>query len=390
MNVTKVCTEYCIGCGLCKSELDVEMKENAKGYIYPTLTNKNEDFLKNVCPIMDNHIKVKEYNSIWGNIEMVVGAYAADADIRKKASSGGALTALALYLLDTGKVDGIIQVSQDASNPTKTVCQISTTREQVLNCCGSRYSISSPWYELSTKVDMTKKYAAIGKPCDILALRRLRDYDKKYNCIEYLLSFFCAGLPSQDAQRELLSKMGCKNEKCTSLTYRGNGWPGYTTAIDADGKEYTMEYSRAWGKILGRDVHPYCRLCIDGIGEAADISCGDGWYIKDGEPDFTERDGRNIVFTRNAIGTRLLKSAMESGYVVYENWENLDELKIIQKHQYTRKTTMKSKLLGYNLCLRKVPSYDGKLLSGYAKKASFKQKVKIFLGTVKRIVQRKI
>ena len=390
MNVTKVCTEYCIGCGLCKSELDVEMKENAKGYIYPTLTNKNEDFLKNVCPIMDNHIKVKEYNSIWGNIEMVVGAYASDADIRKKASSGGALTALALYLLDTGKVDGIIQVSQDASNPTKTVCQISTTREQVLNCCGSRYSISSPWYELSTKVDMTKKYAAIGKPCDILALRRLRDYDKKYNCIEYLLSFFCAGLPSQDAQRELLSKIGCKNEKCTSLTYRGNGWPGYTTAIDADGKEYTMEYSRAWGKILGRDVHPYCRLCIDGIGEAADISCGDGWYIKDGEPDFTERDGRNIVFTRNAIGTRLLKSAMESGYVVYENWENLDELKIIQKHQYTRKTTMKSKLLGYNLCLRKVPSYDGKLLSGYAKKASFKQKVKIFLGTVKRIVQRKI
>lgn len=390
MNVTKVCTEYCIGCGLCKSELDVEMKENAKGYIYPEFLNKNEEFLKNVCPIMDNHIKAKEYNSIWGNIDMAVGAYAADADIRKKASSGGALTALALYLLDTGKVDGIIQVSQDASNPTKTVCQISTTREQVLNCCGSRYSISSPWYELSTKVDMTKKYAAIGKPCDILALRRLRDYDKKYTCIEYLLSFFCAGLPSQDAQRELLSKIGCKNEKCTSLTYRGNGWPGYTTAIDADGKEYTMEYSRAWGKILGRDVHPYCRLCIDGIGEAADISCGDGWYIKDGEPDFTERDGRNIVFTRNAIGTRLLKSAMESGYVVYENWENLDELKIIQKHQYTRKTTMKSKLLGYNLCLRKVPSYDGKLLSGYAKKASFKQKVKIFLGTVKRIVQRKI
>jgi len=290
MNVTKICTEYCIGCGLCKSELNVEIKENTKGYIYPEFSNKNEEFLKNVCPIMDNHKDAKEYNSIWGNVDMAVGAYATDAEIRKKASSGGVLTALSLYLLETGKVDGIIQVSADTNNPSKTVCRISTKREQVLDCCGSRYSISTPWYELSSKIDITKKYAAIGKPCDILALRRLRDYNKKYSCIEYLLSFFCAGLPSQDAQKALLSQIGCKNDECVSLTYRGNGWPGYTTAIDKDGKEYTMEYSRAWGKILGRDVHPYCRLCIDGIGEAADISCGDGWYIKDGEPDFSERE----------------------------------------------------------------------------------------------------
>jgi len=390
MNVTKICTEYCIGCGLCKSELNVEIKENTKGYIYPEFSNKNEEFLKNVCPIMDNHKDAKEYNSIWGNVDMAVGAYATDAEIRKKASSGGVLTALSLYLLETGKVDGIIQVSADTNNPSKTVCRISTKREQVLDCCGSRYSISTPWYELSSKIDITKKYAAIGKPCDILALRRLRDYNKKYSCIEYLLSFFCAGLPSQDAQKALLSQIGCKNDECVSLTYRGNGWPGYTTAIDKDGKEYTMEYSRAWGKILGRDVHPYCRLCIDGIGEAADISCGDGWYIKDGEPDFSEREGRNIVFTRNAIGTELLQQAAKSGYLVYENWNDLEELQIIQKHQYTRKTTMKSKLFGYHLCLRKVPAYDKELLKEYAKKASSKQKTKMFLGTVKRIVQGKI
>lgn len=390
MNVTKICTEYCIGCGLCKSELNAEIKENSKGYIYPKLSKENTGFLEKVCPIMDNHSKDKESNSIWGNLDMAVGAYATDVDIRKKASSGGVLTALSLYLLETGKVDGIIQITVDKDDPTKTACQISTTRQQVLNCCGSRYSISTPWSELSAKIDTSKKYAAIGKPCDILALRRLRDYDKKYNCIEYLLSFFCAGLPSKDAQKELLSKIGCEKEECKSLTYRGNGWPGYTTAIDKAGKEYTMEYSKAWGGILGRDVHPYCRLCIDGIGEAADISCGDGWYIKDGEPDFSEKEGRNIVFARNTIGTQILKEATANGYIVYENWDDLEMLQIIQKHQYTRKTTMKSKILGYNLCGRKVPAYDRKLLNEYAKNATFKQKTKLFLGTVKRIVQGKI
>lgn len=390
MNVTKICTEYCIGCGLCKSELNLEIKENSKGYMYPVALDESKEFLEKVCPIMDNHEEAKEYNSIWGNIEMAVGAYATDADIRKKASSGGVLTALALYLLETGKVDGVIQVSADSKNPTQTICQVSTTRDQVLNCCGSRYSISNPWLNLELQIDFEKCYVAIGKPCDILALRRLRSQNEKYKCIKYLLSFFCAGLPSVDAQKELLSKIGCKEDTCASLTYRGNGWPGYTTAIDADGNEYTMEYSRAWGKILGRDVHPYCRLCIDGIGEAADVSCGDGWYIKDGEPDFTERDGRNIVFSRNSLGSELLQEAKDAGYIVYENWDNLDELQIIQKHQYTRKTTMKSKMMGYHICGRKVPVYDRRLLKEYSKKASFKQKSKMFLGTVKRILQGKI
>lgn len=390
MNVTKTCTQYCIGCGLCKSERNIEMNESAKGYLYPMLDKSSEEFLKNVCPIMDNHEEAINYSSIWGNIELAVAAYSRDTEHRKKASSGGVLTALCLYLLEEGKVDGIIQVKADETNPTKTVCQVSTTRTQVLECCGSRYAISSPWMDLATKASDGKIYAAVGKPCDILALRRLKNNEKKYENIVYLLSFFCAGIPSTDAQKNLLSQIGIGKESCANLTYRGNGWPGYTTAVDKEGKAYTMEYSKAWGGILGRDVHPYCRLCIDGIGESADISCGDGWYIKDGQPDFTERDGRNIVFTRNSLGTKLLEEAAKAGYVVYENWEDFQSLEIIQKHQYTRKTTMRAKMLGYRVCGKKIPVYDKKLLKKYAKNATFKQKAKVFLGTMKRIVQRRI
>uniref|UniRef100_UPI0040577F94 Coenzyme F420 hydrogenase/dehydrogenase, beta subunit C-terminal domain n=1 Tax=Acetatifactor sp. TaxID=1872090 RepID=UPI0040577F94 len=390
MNITKVCSEYCIGCGLCKSELDVEMKANAKGYLHPLYKQNEQDFLQKVCPVMENYSE-RDYNElIWGSVVKAVGAHAQDADIRRKASSGGVLTALALYLLETGKVDGIIQVCADEANPTQTVCRISETREQVLQCCGSRYSISTPWIKLSEQIKEGKKYAAVGKPCDISALRRLQNVNEKYKGIEYLLSFFCAGLPSKDANQELLSRIGCGKNQCVSLNYRGNGWPGYATAVDGSGKEYTMEYSKAWGGILGRDVHPYCRLCLDGIGEAADVSCGDGWYIKDGEPDFTEGEGRNIVFARNQLGMELLIEAQNAGYIDMEDWADLDELKIIQKYQYTRKTTMKAKLAGYHICGRKTPQYDKQLLHKFAQKATGKQKLKVFLGTVKRIVQGKI
>ena len=50
------------------------------------------------------------------------------------------------------------------------------------------------------------------------------------------MSFFCAGLPSIDAQKKLLEEMGC-NSRVVSLRYRGNGWPGYATANLENGKQ---------------------------------------------------------------------------------------------------------------------------------------------------------
>ncbi len=393
MKIYDVCNEYCIGCGLCKSQLHTEMTKNDKGYIKPNFEKNahTEEFLKNVCPVTGLQTQDAKKAEMWGEAVNVYEGYSTEPTIRKKASSGGMLTALAIFLLESGKVDGIIQVSVDENNPIQTKARVSTTKEQVVECCGSRYSISSPWINLSECMEKGKKYAAIGKPCDIRALYYLRKYDSTFNNIVYLLSFFCAGLPSENANERLLAGLGCKKEKCQSLTYRGNGWPGYATAVDDDGKSYQMEYSKAWGGILGRDINPYCRLCLDGIGESADISCGDGWYItEDGEPDFTERDGRNVVFARTKLGEQLLREAQNAGMIEISPWEDLNQLKSIQKYQYTRKATMQVKIRAYKLLGRSVPVYNKKLLKEYAKNTSQKAKAKVFLGTVKRIITKRI
>lgn len=105
--------------------------------------------------------------------------------------------------------------------------------------------------------------------------------------IPYLFSFFCMGLPSESAQIKLLKKLECK--ECKSLDYRGNGWPGFATAIDKDSKVHQITYDESWGEILGRDLMPVCKFCIDGIGEMADIACGDAWYLtSENTPDFSE------------------------------------------------------------------------------------------------------
>lgn len=392
MKTFDLCKEYCMGCGLCKSELHVDMKKNEKGFLFPELpeNKKTEQFLEQVCPIAHNCVD-EQNTGIWGSYIHAYAGYSTDAVIRQKASSGGALTGIALYLLESGKVDGIIQVTADKENPVETVVQVSTTAEQVLACCGSRYSISSPWLHLSECMKSGKTYAAIGKPCDIRALRRLREYDDTYRAIKYLLSFFCAGLPSKDANAKLLATLGCKEKMCKSLTYRGNGWPGTVTAIDDEKNTYQMEYSQAWGGILGRDIHPYCRICFDGIGECADIACGDGWYMDaHGNPDFTERPGRNVIFSRTQIGEELLREVEIDGKISLSDWEDVGTLRKIQNYQYTRKATMRAKKLAYRMLLRKFPDYDKNLLRSYAAMVPIKKRMKIFLGTAKRIVQKRI
>lgn len=390
----KCLEQYCIGCGLCHSEKNVELETNEKGYFYPA--NYEEDvekteFMKKVCPAQGGGISQLSGDNVWGHYLGAYATWSTEPALRKKASSGGTLSALAIYLLEEKKVDGILHVGVVADSLYETTCYCSTTREEVMSRCGSRYAISSPWYTLSQLVEEGKKYCVIGKPCDVMALRNLMKEDNKYNqCILYVLSFFCAGLPSNAANRKLVDSLE-SGSRGVSLNYRGNGWPGYATLVDEEGVSHQMEYSKSWGGILGRDIHPYCRFCPDGIGELADVACGDGWYTNAaGEPDFTEREGRNITFARNEEGQALLEEAKKAGYIALTEWDNVDVLKRIQKYQYTRRTTLYAKLLAFKIMGKETPQFSLKSVKAFREKGNLKEEVRIFLGTIKRAVKGKV
>lgn len=391
MELTQVAKEYCIGCGLCMSEAGVPCCKDSNGFtkIVEPIDCKQSDFIEKVCPVIGcNYSDSGE--SIWGDNVGIFSGFSTNNDIRRTASSGGVITALAMYLLETKRVDAVIQVKANSQNPIETVAVVCRSRDEVMKCCGSRYSISSPWVNISKLVDSDERYMAVGKPCDIAALRNAQNNLGLFNNIIYLVSFFCAGMPSEKANRNLLRALNCNAESVDSLTYRGNGWPGFTTAYDKNNQKHTMEYSKSWGGILGRDVHKYCRICIDGIGIAADVACGDGWYIKDNQPDFTEHEGRNVVIARNSEGLALLSDAQSAGYLQLVDWNDTSELEVIQKYQYSRRTTMSAKLLALKLMGRKVPKYNASILKKYSKKASAKEKWRMFGGIVKRVLKGKI
>lgn len=285
-----------------------------------------------------------------------------------------------------------IQEEQIYSVPTKTEICYSYNREELEKRCGSRYAISHPLAELD-KIDFEKTYAFIGKPCDIVALKNFMKLNPRLEKnILYTMSFFCMGLPSEKAQENLLLQLGCETNSCKDLQYRGNGWPGFTTAVDENGKNYKMDYDTSWGKILGRDLMPACRFCLDGIGEMADVACGDAWYLTEsGQADFSEHAGRNVIFARTKKGLELIRKAQEKQRIEtkeYNNYEN--SLIKIQKSQYERRIAMRARVLALKIMRKPYPVYSHKILKKYASKLTKGKQLRICLGTCKRIIKGKI
>jgi len=394
-NLIEICQEYCTGCGLCVSERDKQFSEDQKHFLYPNLDSTDQEFCSTVCPASGNAVNNHATGSIWGNVISSYLGWSSDEEARYRASSGGVTTAACLYLIEQGLVDGIIQTKKDPLDLRKTITVVSKTKNDVLECTGSRYTTSSPLQKIRELIEPGKKYAFVGKPCDVSALRMYMISGKAgwTKQIVYLFSFFCAGQPSLKANDRLLSALGCENpEDLKELSYRGNGWPGVAQAILKSGQSNEMEYEKSWMTILGRDVRKCCRFCADGTGEMADVSSGDAWYLtSEGKPDFHEHPGRNVVFTRTEVGDALLKKMIQDRAVIVERYDaEKDGLKKSQPYHYNRKASLGSLRIAMILCGRNFPRYSGEKMKMFAAGYPLKSKVLRCVGTMKRVWSKSI
>ena len=385
MSKNKVLSHYCTGCGLCKSIHEADLSIDRKGFSHPE--SFQPSILKKICPSYGKQMKDMS-GEIWGRQLKVYYGWSTDQHVRLQASSGGVITAVCLYLLDHGLVDGIVQVEADPVTPFETNAVVSYTREGIIKRSGSRYSISSP-LEILAQLDREKKYCLVGKPCDIDAWKNYISVNTSESVLfPYLLSFFCMGVPSRDAQIKLVEHMGCAAEQCAALRYRGDGWPGKTVAEDRSGHTYSTDYDTSWGTILGRDLMPACRVCANGVGETADIACGDAWYLKDGKPSFTEADGRNVVFARTEKGMKLLEAVRNASYLVLQDFNDFETLlPKMQYAQYERRTTLLSRIIALKLLAKPAPHYRLRMLAGYSRYAPVRSKIRFFKGTLKRALR---
>lgn len=382
----------CLGCGLCEAvsggKCSMELQKD--GFYRPSGDTEGIDgIIAGICPATNiRGLSRGGHRSVWGNVVQVSEAWAADEGIRRSSSSGGVTSALAVYLLESGQVDGILHVGVEDGDWLHNRLSVSRTRDEVLRNSSSRYAPAAVFNRIKDILDADKgqAYAFIGKPCDIAGMQNfMREFPAYGDRIKYFLSIFCAGMPGYNATGRALATFGRKEEP-TILRYRGDGWPGYFTATYSDGTSCRMTYNDSWGKILGRDLGFRCKICPDGIGLLADISSGDSWNTKDGYPDFAEAEGKNFCFIRNERGLELFRRAEKAGYIVAEALD-AGRVRDMQRYQYVRRHLVGWRIAAVQCLTGGMLDFRGLGFYRTALEGNWAKGLKDALGTARRFMK---
>jgi coenzyme F420 hydrogenase subunit beta len=391
--------DLCSGCGLCAgvSNGAVEMVTVAPGFARPRqmapLDDSAEAMIAAACPgavvapWSAPPEAGRELDLYWGPYRQILTGFATDPATRFQGSSGGALTALVTQALRDGTVDAVIHVCADPAWPTRNLLRVSRNSAEALEGAGSRYAASSPLAQIDALLEQGRRFAFIGKPCDVSALRQLARHDARVDAlIPVKLSFFCGGVPSHAAADRIVAAMGLRPERLASFRYRGFGWPGRTVAETVDGEHGDMSYEQSWGGHLSKEVQFRCKICPDAVGGVADIAAADAWYGGEtGYPQFEEQDGRSLIVTRTAAGDALLKRCIDAGAIQAEPLP-VRAIDMMQPSQANRKRLVSARRAACRTLLQPVPRSRGLMLEPAARRAPLKLRLRNYLGTIRRIV----
>ncbi|MCW3492772.1 Coenzyme F420 hydrogenase/dehydrogenase, beta subunit C-terminal domain [Microbacterium sp. SSM24] len=381
--------DACSGCGLC-AQLDrgLQMRLDAGGYARPVEIGAPDEtpdaarVFARSCPgvrISAQDPAGSRRHPLLGSYFAAWEAWATDPEIRLAGSSGGVLTALHAWLVSSGRAARIAGAAVDPSEPRRSIPVTITTREQALAAAGSRYA---PVAALTNPDAFAAGSAVTAKPCEIAALRA--SGLEPGGEAPLLLSFFCAGTPSQGATDALLEGLGIGPDRTVdAMRYRGNGWPGRFAARAGD-TEVSADYEESWGSTLGPTTQWRCKVCPDGVGESADIVAADSWATDErGYPQFAEGAGVSALIARTPRGLEVIEAAIAEG-VIEVRPLSMDGLASAQPLQTARRRYLLARLWGSTLAGRTPPRYRGFGLArlGLVHPRRF---VQVLRGTARRV-----
>lgn len=360
----------CSGCGACALlDAGLRMDLDNEGYLRPFRhrpaepTGRQSDTVKafdRACPgmrVQAQRPPGSRRDAQLGPVVQAWEAWASDPETRHKGSSGGTLTALSAWLLQAGHSALVIGAQGNPQNARRTVTVRITSREEALAASGSRYA---PVSNAAHREALAPDTAFVGKPCEVSALRALSTGNRDDAESPILLSFFCAGTPSQNSTGQLAEKLGVsEGDGIVDLRYRGNGWPGEFSITRTDGSIQTASYADSWGKYLGPSTQWRCKICPDGIGESADITAGDFWRTDaQGYPLFADQAGISALIARTERGRDLVLEAAAAGILTLVPLD-LKALIKVQPLQRKRRSTLFARLAGVVAAGGRIPHFAG-------------------------------
>jgi len=386
----------CIGCGLCESVAGpdrVTFSTTADGRERPIARRRLEAgtlrTINAVCPgtriegaDVSRFAPGTTIDPIWGPIATAVRGHATDPIVRHRGSSGGALTALAQFLLASGRVELVVHVAASRQAPMRSARHLSFDAVDVLEGCGSRYGPAAPLRDFLSVLERDRPFALIGKPCDIGAIRNLARIDPRVGrYMRYTLSMICGGASELGKSEDVLRRFGVAERDLTLFRYRGHGNPGAMRIETRDGRTYELSYDEMWEDEATWRLQSRCKICPDAIGEAADIVVGDTWPYATPQG---EDAGFNSIIARSTAGTELLDAAVSAGVITVCEPLGARQLDYFNPHQVVKKRAVGVRLAALRALGRPVPRVRRLRIARLAAGAGPGPAVREFRGAVRR------
>jgi coenzyme F420 hydrogenase subunit beta len=297
---TVVNANLCTGCGTCqalclKHAIHMET-DNSKGIFIPKIDASKCTLcgvcLK-VCPglaIDFSALNLSFFGSFPGQsiLGNVLDFYVGHSSINNSktnqlVSSGGIGTELLLFALKEGVIDGALVTKMNKDNPLIPEAILTSSVEEILESAGSKYCPCSSNIALEkVLLSKTGKFAVVGLPCQIQAIRKAQLlFPALQEKIVLLIGLFCAHATSFKGTESMLKKLGLRADEITSIAYRGSGWPSYLH-VSTKRRDYTVPYSRSFRSYFPMfDSYFFvpwrCLFCRDHFNQLADVSAGDIW-----------------------------------------------------------------------------------------------------------------
>ncbi|HTX08131.1 MAG TPA: Coenzyme F420 hydrogenase/dehydrogenase, beta subunit C-terminal domain [Solirubrobacteraceae bacterium] len=386
----------CIGCGLCESiagperialvtTTDGRERPLARAALDPSTVRA----INAVCP--GTRIEGAEpsrltsgthVDPVWGPLGTVVLGHAADPELRHRAASGGVLSALAQFMLSSGRVELVVHVAPSRQAPMRTAHHLSFDEADVLEACGSRYGPAAPLRDFGSVLARGRPFALVGKPCDVGAVRNLARVDPRVDeLMRYALSMICGGASELGKSQDVLDNFGVAERDLALFRYRGHGNPGRTRIETRDGRVHELTYDEMWEDEATWRIQSRCKICPDAIGEAADIVAGDTW------PNATpqgEDNGFNSILARTAAGAELLDAAVAAGAITLCGALTARQLDDFNPHQVEKKHAVGARLAALRATGAPVPRVRRLRIGRLAVSNGLRPAVREFRGTIQR------
>jgi coenzyme F420 hydrogenase subunit beta len=381
-----VAAGLCIGCGLCRAiagpdRLEIAMTPGGRERprVRTPLDTATLERINAVCPgthvdgaVAGAQSKDAPTDLIWGPAEHLAIGYASDPDVRYRGSTGGVLTALGQYLLESGRAKFILHVAASKTAPMRSERRLSFDAAAVLDAAGSRYGPAAALIDFTSILDRAEPFALIAKPCDVSAVRNLARFDPRVDrYMRYALALVCGGASELTKSREILDEFGIVEEELSLFRYRGHGNPGPTRLETKDGRSFELTYQQMWADESTWRIQSRCKICPDAIGESADLVASDVWP---GGGPTGEDEGFNGIIVRTRRGRELYEAALAAGAIVESprrvSFRDFDEF---QPHQVRKKRAVWARLAGRKAAGQPVPEANGLRLTDCARQNSLQE-----------------